>query len=265
MAMLCFCNIVSVSAPTEPVEDRNAREEQQNPRCDQDAVHNEGRVSYQDFMAMDDQEIQNVVEVVIHLSESYFPMDSNGHIENPRRDEFYRKLVQNRNITIVLDCDHATCIENYCLFGINMRNINIINANNVRFIGNDFLYSCIGLTTLDLHPLSNVTDIGNNFLFNCFGLITLDLFPLSNVTDIGNGFLANCSGLTSLDLRPLSNVRYIGNNFLSSCYGLTRFDLHPLSNVTDIGNNFLSGCFGLTREGVTVPQNWRFEDRMPMD
>ncbi|CAO5675274.1 MAG: hypothetical protein NEHIOOID_00501 [Holosporales bacterium] len=260
-------------------------DEQSNHRH-QDAVQNEGRVSYQDFMQMTDQQIQTVREVVIPLSKSYFADPFYGE---PRRDDLNRQLEKNRNITVVLDCVDAKRIENNCLNSIKeMHKIKIIHAENVENIRGSFLYNCSGLTTLDLSPLSNVKSIGDGFLavcrrlttldlrplsnvreigffflYVCVDLTTLDLTPLSNVTAIGNDFLAHCHGLTTIDLSPLSNVITIGDTFLAHCGGLITIDISPLSNVTTIGEYFLFDCRRLTRSRVTRPQNWNFEDRLP--
>ncbi|CAO5680627.1 MAG: hypothetical protein NEHIOOID_00292 [Holosporales bacterium] len=240
---------------------RYQRKAAENVRRHQDAVQNQGRVSYQDFMRMTDQQIKNVREVVIPLSESYF---ANSFDRDQRSIDLGRQLEKNQNITVVLDCAGASRIDHRCLECMReMRKLKIIHAENVENIGNNFLDSCSGLTTLDLSPLSNVTRIGTYFLSFCEGLTTLDLSAFSNVREIEDSFLSDCIGLTTLDLRPLSNVRNIDNYFLAYCEGLTTLDLSPLSNVTRIGNYFLSRCFGLTREHVTVPQNWRFEDCLP--
>ncbi len=113
-------------------------------------------------------------------------------------------------------------------------------------IGDDFLYGCSGLTSLDLSGLSNVTKIGKKFLFRCNGLTSLDLSGLSNVTKIGKKFLSACPNLRKLDLSPLSKVTEIEEDFLFMCIRLTDLDLSGLSNVTKIGGGFLSRCGKLT-------------------
>ncbi|CAO5680543.1 MAG: hypothetical protein NEHIOOID_00278 [Holosporales bacterium] len=234
------------------------REMKEEFRRDQDAAQNEGRVSYQDFMQMTDEQIKTVRAVVIPLSESYFT--------DKIRDALNSRLSKNKNITVILDCADATRIEDKCLYNIDMmRKLQIIHAEKVRSIGNNFFRSCSGLTTVDFGSLSNVENIGDHFLSFCLGLTMVDFGSLLNVTSIGDYFLSDCRGLTTLDLRPLSNVTHIGDYFLCDCTGLTMLDLTPLSNAREIGDRFLDGCSRLTREHVTRPQNWRFEDRLPYD
>ncbi|MBP9752617.1 MAG: leucine-rich repeat domain-containing protein [Proteobacteria bacterium] len=218
------------------------RREVQNPvREHQEEVQRSiERVSYQDFLKMDDQQIQNVREVIVLLEQSYFEFN------NPSARIFNQALQKNPNITVVLDCGDAKTIGDNCLKSITKMCKLKILAPNVREIGSYFLYECSGLTALDLSPLSNVTNIRSHFLSYCSGLTALDLSPLSNVRSIGESFLYQCTGLTALDLSPLSNVREIGHYFLFGCSGLTALNLTPLSNVREIGSYFLFGCSGLT-------------------
>ncbi|CAO4843807.1 MAG: hypothetical protein CNLJKLNK_00335 [Holosporales bacterium] len=265
ITLLCFWNIMVASNVDKldrigrkiDTDGRSLDVGEQSVHKHQDAVQKEGHVSYQDFMRMSDEQIQKVREVVIHLEESYFPYEEICAA-------FNEKLQQNKNIIVILDCDNATNISDYCLYDIHqMRKMTIINADKVTHIGEMFLYNCKGLITLDLGPLSNVIDIADEFLYNCSGLTTLDLRPLSNVIEIRYGFLQYCDGLTTLDLRPFSHIKGIDGFFLNGCNGLTTLDLTPLSNVTSIGEMFLFGCDKLTHATVTIPRNWRFDDRLP--
>ncbi len=133
------------------------------------------------------------------------------------------------------------------LFGCNeLTSLELRGFEKVTTIGDGFLLGCTGLTSLDLSPLRNVTTIGLALLEGSTGLKSLDLSGLRNVTTIGNEFLLGCTGLTSLDLSPLRNVTTIGYRFLCDCTGLTSLDLRGLENVTTIGDDFLSDCTGLT-------------------
>ncbi|CAO4839991.1 MAG: hypothetical protein CNLJKLNK_00987 [Holosporales bacterium] len=269
------------------VDGRYRDEAEQGVRRHQEAVAVQERVSYQDFMKMNDDQIKKVREVVVPLSESYAHTyyNKNGNDLKP----FDEKIQKNQDITVVLDCDGATKIDHNCLSSLyKMKKINIINADKVTSIGNNFLSSCFYLKTLDLYPLSNVKNIGSHFISSCSELTTLDLRPLSNVINIESSFLSYCSKLTTLDLSPLSNVKNIGDFFLNYCYKLTTLDLSPLSNVKNIGRFFLSSCHGLrtldlrplsnvesvqndflnfcgalTRETVKLPENWRFISVLP--
>ena len=69
--------------------------------------------------------------------------------------------------------------------------------------------------------ISRVTAIGDDFLYNCSKITSLDLSCLSSVTSIGNNFLGNCSKITSVDLSGLSSVTSIGYDFLSECSEIT--------------------------------------------
>ncbi|CAO5681029.1 MAG: hypothetical protein NEHIOOID_01260 [Holosporales bacterium] len=198
---------------------RNAAE--QSIRQHQDAVQNQERVSLRNFMRMNKEQIKNVREVVVPLSESYArsPFNNRGVDLYP----FDKNLQENPDITVILDCAGATKIDDKCLAGLSkMRKIDIINADKVTSIGDDFLSSCSDLRKIDLSPLFNVTNVGDGFLSSCGKLTTLDLRSFSKVTDIGSGFLNCCNGLTSLDLRPLLNVKNISHNFLKDCSGLKR-------------------------------------------
>lgn len=278
--MVMFCTMLTAT-------DRGDREGVQSVCTLQDAVQNEGCVSFQNFMRMTDQQIQNLREVVIPLSESY----SSEPYSSKRDKKIYdlnSRLLINPNLTIILDCAGATCIENNCISVFyKMRNFKIMHAENVISIGNDFLYSCHNLITLDLSALSNVRNIGNDFLTNCSltmidlspfsnlesigrgflsecqELVTLNLSPLSNVRNIGDHFLTDCGSLTMLDLSPLWKVSVIGKEFLSYCIGLTTLDLTPLLSVPEIGKGCILGCTGLKKESVTIPQNWRWECCLP--
>ncbi|CAO5674230.1 MAG: hypothetical protein NEHIOOID_00030 [Holosporales bacterium] len=200
----------------------------------------EGFFLLNDFMQLNDQQIQNVREVVIFLNESYFGYN------DQRKDDLNRRLERNPKIILVLNCQGKSNIAKNCLAFINMRKIRIIHAENVLSIEDGFLSSCPKLTALDLRPLSNVKNIADRFLSHCYDLTALDLSPLSNVTSIGRDFLSLCEGLTTLDLSPLSKVNSIERDFLFGCSGLTTLDLSPLSNVTSIGAYFLQSCRRLT-------------------
>jgi hypothetical protein len=95
-------------------------------------------------------------------------------------------------------------------------------------------------------PLQKITSIGYNFLYQCVGLTSLDLLPLQKITSINAYFLSGCSGLTSLDLSPLQNITSVDQHFLYNCVGLTSLDLSPLQNITSVGRDFLVGCVYLT-------------------
>lgn len=244
---------------------------------------NKRSVLLKDFIEMTSQQIQNVHDVIVPLSESYFPL-----LIDKKLDIFNQKLEQNLNITVVLDCGNETQIDHFCLMRVRkMCNIRI-HAPRVTSVGEGFLAYCCGITELDLKPLSKVTSVDNAFLFHCSGLTYLDLNPLSrlkhtnfrflaechglktldlsflfNATRIGENFLYGCSGLTKLDFTPLSKVKDIRGCFLSECIGLTELNLEPLSKVTSIGDGFLCGCCSLTRKTVQIPENWHFKFRLP--
>ena len=124
----------------------------------------------------------------------------------------------------------------------NLKTIDLTPLENIRSIGNNFMYFCTELETINLEPLSNVKSIGNNFMSYCESLENIDLTCLSKVTSIGNDFLFYCGTLTTIDLKPLSDVTSIGNNFMNYCDSLKNIDLTCLSKVTSIGNDFMRGC-----------------------
>jgi hypothetical protein len=101
--------------------------------------------------------------------------------------------------------------------------------------------------------LNDVTTIGDEFLSSCYGLTSLDLSPLTSVSSIGDYFLYACYGLTSLDLSPLTNVTTIGSNFLTDCYNLNSVTVgdtdftdtaiadNPMTGVANISTNKIYG------------------------
>jgi hypothetical protein len=118
--------------------------------------------------------------------------------------------------------------------------------NQCTSIGDEFLWECTSLNTLDIQGLSNVTLIEGGFLRGCTNLTTVNPQGLSNVTLIKGGFLHECTSLTTFNPQGLSNLTSIGDWFLAECTSLTAFDTQGLSNVTLIEGGFLSGCTNLT-------------------
>ena len=108
----------------------------------------------------------------------------------------------------------------------------------VTSVGNYFLSSCTGLTSVNLPD--GVTSVGSNFLSNCTGLTSIDL-P-DGLTSVGGYFLNNCTGLTSIDLPD--GVTSVGSYFLRGCIGLTSITLPE--GLSSVGDVFLYSCIGLT-------------------
>ena len=160
-------------------------------------------------------------------------------------------------VSAFLDVTH---IGDEFLYGCkNLTSVDLSYLNNVTKIGDEFLYGCKNLTSVDLSYLNNVTKIGDEFLYWCENLTSVDLPNFKNVTHIGDGFLEGCKNLTSVDLRSLSNVTHIGDDFLRWCKNLTSVDLTPLKDVTHIGDGFLWGCDNLQEVDLT-PLEKNFPD-----
>jgi len=124
---------------------------------------------------------------------------------------------------------------------------NLIVINTPAEIGDDFLYGCNSLRTIEFsRPVRPVSSIGEYFMAQCKNLRRVywdDL--LVEVTFIPQGFLSSCERLQKIDLSPLENVECIDGEFLYSCKSLKSIDLEPLTNVTGIGGQFLHDCSGL--------------------
>jgi len=118
--------------------------------------------------------------------------------------------------------------------------INLSGLNNIETIGNNFLYNCQSLISIDLSELTSIKDY---FLYHCSALIEIKLSP--KIKTIGNYCLIQCIKLKELDLSGLNNLITIGNNFLGHCYSLETIDLSGLNSLESIGNNFLYKCSAL--------------------
>ena len=112
-------------------------------------------------------------------------------------------------------------------------------------IGDNFLYECSSLRTVNLRGLAHVSRVGGFFLADCSELKVLDLAPLARVTAIRSCFLSRCASLTALDLAPLSQLTELPDEFLTNCSSLQSLDCRPLRSVTAIGTGFLAGCSAL--------------------
>ncbi len=155
------------------------------------------------------------------------------------KHSYIRRLI----VTTTAPIEPGLKIGDEFLFGCNeLTSLEFRGLESVTTIGDKFLGGCTGLLSLELRGFENVTTVGNYFLSSCTGLQSLDLRGFENVTTIGNFFLVNCTALLSLDLSPLMNVKAIGNYFLLRCSSLDSLDLSPLMNVTTIGNYFLYDC-----------------------
>ena len=106
------------------------------------------------------------------------------------------------NGIIYLDLDkifNGTYDENKYKNNICVKKIILLRTKTTPIkIGNDFLYNCTSLATIDLSSLQNITSIGDKFLYNCTSLTTINLSSLQNITSIGNDFLYNCTSLTTI-------------------------------------------------------------------
>ena len=122
----------------------------------------------------------------------------------------------------------------------------------VTSVGDNFLTSCTGLTSVDLP--AGLTSVGDYFLRGCTGLTSIDL-P-DGLTSVGSHFLRGCSGLTSLTLPE--KLESEGGHFLRGCTGLTSLTLP--AGLSSVGDSFLSGCTGLTSidlpDGLTSVGNY---------
>ena len=134
------------------------------------------------------------------------------------------------HITEYLCLDTATFTEDGCLtvegdilpsdaeqIVFRNSNSNSTAMSSVTTIGDEFLFRCSQITSLDLSCLSSVTTIGERFLYFCSEITSVNLPDLSSVTTIGDKFLFYCSRITSADLSGLSSVTVIGHLFLCSC------------------------------------------------
>jgi len=121
--------------------------------------------------------------------------------------------------------------------------INLSGLNNIETIGNNFLYNCQSLISIDLSELTSIKDY---FLYHCSACSALTEIKLSpKIKTIGNDCLIQCIKLKELDLSGLNNLITIGNNFLGHCYSLETIDLSELPNITSIGDYFLYKCTNL--------------------
>ena len=114
------------------------------------------------------------------------------------------------------------------------------NASNL-------LYSCSGLTSVDLTPLAgwvNVTD-ASYLLYRCSGLTSVDLTPLTGWTKVTrlSYLLRECSKLTSVDLSPFARMTKVTSMsaICSGCSVLEKVkgeEFENLINITEEGNAF---------------------------
>lgn len=108
---------------------------------------------------------------------------------------------------------------------------------NLKDIGDYFLYGCTSLTSLSLPSLTNISYSIN--IPNCTSLAEIHLPNLTMVNDNGLHFNGGTS-LTEISLPNLTTVSYFS---LSGCTSLTEVNLPVLS--TSVYLNF-SGCTSLT-------------------
>jgi hypothetical protein len=112
----------------------------------------------------------------------------------------------NPQTTLSADLDNLTTgpsqpfFQNDININSHIKQLSVVNQNQVTSIGGRFLFNCYRLTSIDLSTLNQVTSIGDGFLYNCYGLTSLDLSPLNQVTSIGDNFLVGCSSLRKVTL-----------------------------------------------------------------
>ena len=146
------------------------------------------------------------------------------------------------NMTINEDCNFNSCSELRKLttkYGLEINN------------GDDLLYNCTSLTTLDTSKwnFSNLTD-GSYMFYKCTSLQSIgdtSEWNLSNLTN-GTAMFSNCTSLQTLDTSGwnLSNLTN-GYCMFQSCTSLTTLDTSGwnLSNLTD-GTAMFNNCTSLT-------------------
>jgi hypothetical protein len=92
----------------------------------------------------------------------------------------------------------------------------------------------MGIKYLQLmNPRGNVKAIGNDFLFGCNSLTSVDTRGLTTVQSIGDSFIALCGCITSLDARNLASVRSIGTLFLIG-YNMTTLLSNDLKRLEEV-------------------------------
>ncbi|MCF0126269.1 MAG: hypothetical protein HUJ68_11050 [Clostridia bacterium] len=80
--------------------------------------------------------------------------------------------------------------------------ISIQNCSSTDFAINDsFLSQCEYLDLVNLYGIKHeVKSVGNNFLFGCTRLQSVDLSPFDKVTAVGDNFMRSCSSLQFIEM-----------------------------------------------------------------
>ena len=146
-----------------------------------------------------------------------------------------------------------------------------IIENGVTSIGNNALYDCVALTTVEIG--NGVTSIGEQAFAYCSALTTVKLG--TGVTSIGESAFQNCGSLSSIELPD--GIKNIGKYAFSGCSkmvtvkignGLTAIEERTFSNcfvlaqinipssVTSIGKNAFSGCKSIQRVDIENTQSF---------
>ncbi|CAO4835019.1 MAG: hypothetical protein CNLJKLNK_01205 [Holosporales bacterium] len=162
--------------------------------------------------------------------------------------------------TVILDCQDATEIDDYCLSSIHHTKQIIVEGEKVEKIGNCFINSCIDVERIDLSKLKSLKSIGRSFVSNNHGLKEINLSALKDITDIPDAFMSFNKSLKSIDLSPLRNVRAVGSGFLSYCNVLSEINLTPFANVKSIQDGFLLSCYEI--KNAIIPSKWIFKDKV---
>eukprot|EP01060_Flectonema_neradi_P007339 TRINITY_DN1509_c1_g1_i1.p1 TRINITY_DN1509_c1_g1~~TRINITY_DN1509_c1_g1_i1.p1 ORF type:complete len:667 (+),score=99.52 TRINITY_DN1509_c1_g1_i1:48-2048(+) len=136
-----------------------------------------------------------------------------------------------------------------------LKTVDLSAFTKVTRINHYFLYMCSSLTEIsNISSLKGVTDIGDNFLFRCDSIVSIDLSPFTKVVSIGKSFLARCRLLENIDLSAFKELKHVGEYFLGNCLALKSItNISSLKAVTTVGDYAMFQCKSLTPLDTAVP------------
>ena len=151
------------------------------------------------------------------------------------------------NVTHIGD-DFMFCCES-------LKSIDLTVFGSVTHIGERFLTCCEALEVISLSPttFSHLSFVGSRFISTCSSLRKINLQSLTLLSATGIEFMAECSSLEAVEILPsgLKNIKSVDDSFMRRCTSLSSIDLSCFINAERIGSNFLGGCTALTSVDLT--------------
>lgn len=135
--------------------------------------------------------------------------------------------------------------ENSDIFKTTITSIELQNFNNLKRIGNQFLYNTI-IESIIIGDMPNLEDIGTAFAIATSNTPTLKYIKfgkLPKLSNINTWFIRNQNKLKEIDLSFLSTAKTIGTYFLNNCTSLTNIKFPDLQ-ITTL-NTILTNCTNL--------------------